>query len=69
MPEEQKEVEEILFDANLQEFATKIGFICGLEQGGKLSQVGAYERIRDLWKQLKRSKKGLLDVEKDPQEG
>ena len=51
--------EEIVFQANLQEFANSIGFICGLETGGRISQAEAYERIRGLWKQLKRSRKNL----------
>jgi hypothetical protein len=51
--------EEIVFDANLQEFAASIGIICGLEAGGRISQMEAYQRIRDLWKQLKKSKKNL----------
>ncbi len=51
--------EEILFEANLQEFANSVGLICGLEAGGRISLADAYQRIRDLWKQLKKSKKNL----------
>jgi len=53
--------QEMMFDANLEEFATKIGFICGLESNGKLPAGEAYKQIKDLWKRLKRSKKNLLD--------
>ena len=53
--------EEMIFDANLEEFATKIGFICGLESNGKLTADDAYRQIKGLWKQLKRSKRNLLD--------
>jgi hypothetical protein len=53
--------QEMMFDANLEEFATKVGFICGLESNGKLSADEAYKQIKDLWKRLKRSKKNLLD--------
>ncbi len=49
----------LAFDANLQEFAHKVTFICSLETGGKLSPEEAYEEIKALWKQLKRSKKEL----------
>ncbi|MEH1924498.1 DUF7219 family protein [Nostoc sp.] len=51
--------ENLVFNANLQEFAQKITYITCLETGGKLSQDEAYERIKVLWKQLKHSKKQL----------
>ncbi|MFI4860375.1 MAG: hypothetical protein ACIAXF_06810 [Phycisphaerales bacterium JB063] len=51
--------EEIIFDDNLQEFATKVGHICALETSGKLPPGEAYQRIRSLWKLLKTSKKNL----------
>lgn len=51
--------ENIVFNANLQEFAQRINYICNLETGGKLPPEEAYEQIKMLWKQLKRSKKQL----------
>jgi hypothetical protein len=51
--------DQIVFEANLREFAQSVGLICGLEAGGQISQEEAYQRIRDLWKKLKRSKKNL----------
>jgi len=51
--------ENLVFNANLQEFAQKISYITCLETGGKLSSEEAYQQIRALWKQLKRSKKDL----------
>ena len=51
--------EEMIFDANLKEFANRVGIICGLESGGKISQAEAYRQVRDLWKQLKKSRKNL----------
>lgn len=51
--------EEILFNENLREFTTKIGSICSLESNGKISQAEAYQRIRNLWKLLKSSRKNL----------
>lgn len=51
--------ENLVFDANLQEFAQRVGYICNLETAGKLSPEESYEQIRALWKQLKRSKKQL----------
>lgn len=51
--------EYMAFDANLQEFNQRVGYICALENGGKLSPQEAYDQIKQLWKQLKRSKKAL----------
>lgn len=51
--------ENLVFNANLQEFAQKISYICNLETGGKLPPEEAYRQIKSLWKQLKRSKKEL----------
>lgn len=51
--------ENVMFDANLKEFATRVGMICGLEAGGRLTAQEAYRQIRDLWKQLKRSHRNL----------
>lgn len=67
--------ERLAFDANLQEFAQRVAILCGLETGGKISQEAAYQEIKHLWKQLKRSKTELLDrpappdVELPPEEG
>ena len=51
--------ENLVFNANLQEFAQKINYICNLETGGKIPPQKAYKQIKQLWKQLKRSKKEL----------
>jgi hypothetical protein len=51
--------QQLTFNANLQEFAQRISYISGLQTGGKLSPDEAYDQIRSLYKQLKRSKKGL----------
>jgi hypothetical protein len=51
--------ETLAFNANLQEFAQKVGYISGLETGGKLSPEQAYEQVKSLWKQLKQSKKAM----------
>jgi len=55
----------LMFDANLQEFAQRIGIICALENGGKISPQEAYTQIKIIWKELKASKRNLLD---DPDE-
>ncbi|WP_009633427.1 DUF7219 family protein [Synechocystis sp. PCC 7509] len=51
--------ENLVFNANLQEFAQRVSYICNLETAGKLSPEESYEKIRALWKQLKRSKQQL----------
>lgn len=51
--------ENVVFNANLQEFAQRVNFICNLETSGKLSPDEAYNAIKDLWKQLKASKREL----------
>jgi hypothetical protein len=57
--------ENLVFNANLQEFAQRISYICNLETSGKLPPEEAYEQIKALWKQLKRSKKELR-IGEDP---
>lgn len=51
--------ENIVFNANLQEFAHKVSYICNLETAGKISPEDAYTQIKSLWKELKHSKKEL----------
>ncbi|MEM8613400.1 MAG: hypothetical protein AAGF93_15370 [Cyanobacteria bacterium P01_H01_bin.105] len=53
--------ERMVFNSNLQEFANKISLICNLETGGKITSEDAYSQIKKLWKDLKASKKVLLD--------
>jgi len=58
--------EELLFQSNLQEFARRVGFTVGLEQGEKIDSAEAYMRIRALWKELKSSHKSLLKEQDEP---
>jgi hypothetical protein len=51
--------ENMVFNANLQEFSVKVGYITALETSGKLSPEDAFKQIKALWKQLKSSKKEL----------
>jgi hypothetical protein len=51
--------ENLVFNANLQEFAQRISYICNLETSGKIPPDQAYEQIKDLWQNLRRSKKEL----------
>jgi sigma54-dependent transcription regulator len=58
--------EALAFNANLQEFASRVGIVCNLETGGKISSEEAYTEIKRLWKQLKQSKHELLDTPRPP---
>ncbi|MCS7292168.1 MAG: hypothetical protein RMI89_04240 [Gloeomargarita sp. SKYBB_i_bin120] len=51
--------QKFLFNANLQEFAHRVGIICSLETGGKITTEEAYREIKKLWKRLKESWKNL----------
>jgi hypothetical protein len=51
--------ENLVFDSNLQEFSHRVGIICALETGGKLTPEQAFEQIRSLWQQLELSKQQL----------
>ncbi|NER82226.1 MAG: hypothetical protein F6K42_22220 [Leptolyngbya sp. SIO1D8] len=52
----------LTFNANLQEFAQRVSLVCNLETGGKITPDDAYQEIKALWKQLKESKKNILDA-------
>lgn len=56
--------ENLIFNANLQEFSSQVGLIVGLETGGKITAEESYKKIKQLWKQLKASKKNLINSEK-----
>ncbi|NJR40141.1 MAG: hypothetical protein HC781_16610 [Leptolyngbyaceae cyanobacterium CSU_1_4] len=58
--------ESLAFNANLQEFANRISIICNLETGGRMNAEEAYQEIKQLWKQLKKSKVELLDTPYPP---
>lgn len=49
----------LVFNANLQEFAQRVNYLCNLETAGKLSSEEAYQKIKLLWKELKTSRKAL----------
>lgn len=51
--------ENMVFNANLQEFAQRVTFLSCLETSGKISPTDAYEQINDLWEELKQSKHNL----------
>lgn len=51
--------EYLVFNAHLQEFAQRVGYISSLQTNGKISPQEAYDQIKILWKQLKCIKKEL----------
>lgn len=51
--------ENLVFNANLQEFSQRVSYICCLETGGKMTPEESFQEIRSLWKQLKKSRKQL----------
>ncbi|PSB32175.1 DUF7219 family protein [Stenomitos frigidus] len=51
--------ENLVFNANLQEFSQRVSYICCLETGGKMSPAESYQAIKSLWKELKQSKRQL----------
>lgn len=54
--------QDMLFDNNLQDFSQRISIICALENNGKITPKEAYSRIKSLWKELKKSKRGIYNV-------
>ena len=51
--------ENLVFNANLQEFAQRVSYIYNLETAGKIAPEEAYSQIESLWKQLEYTKKQL----------
>ena len=51
--------ENVVFNANLQEFAQEVNYLCNLETAGKIKPEQAYQKIKKLWKKLKLSKHEL----------
>lgn len=48
--------ENLLFNANLQEFSYRVMYIANLETAGKLPPQEAYQRLENLWEKLKASR-------------
>lgn len=57
--------ENLVFNANLQEFAQRVSYICNLETAGKISPEDSYNQIKEIWNQLRRTKK-QLGIGEDP---
>ncbi|MBN3871617.1 MAG: hypothetical protein HWQ23_15450 [Nostoc sp. JL33] len=55
----------LLFNANLQEFSERVCYLCNLQTSGKISSQECYEEIELLWQQLTQSFKALKIDDKD----
>ncbi|MGL5059462.1 MAG: DUF7219 family protein [Microcoleus sp.] len=51
--------ENLVFNANLQEFTQRVGYISALASNGKISVEQAFAQIETLWHQVEKSKKQL----------
>lgn len=51
--------ENLVFNANLQEFAQRVNYISCLASNGKISTEQAFSDIETLWEQLEHTKKEL----------
>lgn len=51
----------LAFHQNLEQFADRVGLIVGLQGNGKISQEDAYQQIKMLLKELKHSRRNLLE--------
>ena len=59
----------LAFNANLQEFSLRVNTICGLETGGKITPVEAWQQLKHLWRQLEDSRTALgIIAESDSEE-
>ena len=57
--------ENLVFNANLQEFSVRVNYITGLATNGKLTSYEAYRQVKTLWKHLKHSKQQLSITQSD----
>jgi hypothetical protein len=51
--------ENLVFNANLQEFSQRVGYITSLTSNGKISVEQAFTQIETLWEQVEKSKTQL----------
>jgi hypothetical protein len=56
----------LIFNANLQEFAARVRYICDLQTLGKITAEDSYKQINELWELLEKSYSKLgIDFEKE----
>lgn len=52
-------LENLVFNANLQEFSQRVGYITSLASNGKISVEQAFTQIETLWEEVEKSKTQL----------
>ena len=55
----------VIFNAKLQEFAQKVGFIANLYTGGKLPSEKAYYQVESLFRELQSTKGTFINDQED----
>jgi hypothetical protein len=53
------QLDALIFNANLQEFAQRVSYISSLQINGKLSPEESFNRISELWEKFESSKTAL----------
>lgn len=61
--------ENLVFNANLQEFGQRVSYLCSLETSGKLSSEETYHQIKNLWQVLKESRENIFQDEDSSNDG
>jgi len=51
----------LAFNANLQEFAQQVSYLCNLETNGKIAPEATYRQIKQLYEQLEQSRQEFLE--------
>lgn len=51
----------VIFNAKLQEFAQKIGFLANLHSSGKVPSEEAYSEVESLWRELELTKGNVIN--------
>lgn len=59
--------ERLVFNANLQEFAQQVNYLCALETNGKITSQDAYTQIKALWHKLRESYQALHPEQTPPE--
>lgn len=54
----------LIFNANLQEFAQRVSYTANLETGGKMSAEEAYRHLKALWQQFESASQQLKIADK-----
>ncbi|WP_293145106.1 MULTISPECIES: hypothetical protein [unclassified Microcoleus] len=57
--------ENLVFNANLQEFSQRVGYISALVSNGKMPVEEAFIQIKTLWEEVEKSKM-LLGIGENP---